>query len=246
MSKNYDNWERLVAAVLRREELKRIALSSSLESSTNNSESSSISSPTYDQSPQLPNFEALNNLSLERFLRVDKWEVKAKHSSAEALQRWRDLCGVEKLRVAVLISKAALQYIQGMQSSDYTVPKVQASGFQICGDELGSIVEGHDVEKLKFQGGTSGISEKLPTCPSIGLSVDNEALNRRQEISGINKFQESEARSFWVFVWKPFKICVTGQNVTEGEEAPPLLVYRQRKKSGGGGVDVAAGEADVG
>ncbi|KAL0431497.1 UNVERIFIED_CONTAM: Calcium-transporting ATPase 2, plasma membrane-type [Sesamum radiatum] len=161
----------------------------------------------------------------------DKWDVKAKHSSSEALQRWRDLCGVvknpkrrfrftanlskrdeaaamrktyqEKLRIAVLVSKAALHFITGMQLSEYTVPKeVQAAGFQICADELGSIVEGHDVKKLKLHDGVSHIAEKLATNASDGLSADAEALNRRQEIYGINKFQESKARSFWVFVWE--------------------------------------------
>ncbi|KAL3813687.1 hypothetical protein ACJIZ3_014955 [Penstemon smallii] len=162
----------------------------------------------------------------------EKWEVQPKHSSTEALQRWRELCGVvknpkrrfrftanlskryeaaamrktnqEKLRIAVLVSKAAFQFIQGMQPSDYTVPKdVKAAGFQICGDELGSIIESHDVKKLKFHGGACGIANKLATNESSGLSTtDSEALNRRQEIYGINKFQESEPRSFWVFVWE--------------------------------------------
>ncbi|KAL3833252.1 hypothetical protein ACJIZ3_007988 [Penstemon smallii] len=162
----------------------------------------------------------------------DNWEVQAKHSTTEALQRWRDLCGVvknpkrrfrftanlskryeaaamrktnqEKLRIAVLVSKAAFQFIQGVQPSDYTVPKeVQDAGFQICADELGSIVEGHEVKKLKFHGGVSGIIQKLATNESTGLSTTNpEALNRRQELYGINKFEESELKSFWVFVYE--------------------------------------------
>ncbi|KAI3451927.1 hypothetical protein Pfo_008592 [Paulownia fortunei] len=167
---------------------------------------------------------------MESFL-SDKWDVKPKHSSEEVLQRWRDLCGVvknpkrrfrftanlskryeaaamrktnqEKLRIAVLVSKAAFQFIQGMQPSDYTVPEeVQAAGFQICADELESIVEGHDVKKLKFHGGVSGIADKLATNSSNGLSTDSESLSRRREIYGTNKFQESEAQSFWVFVWE--------------------------------------------
>lgn len=91
-----------------------------------------------------------------------------------------------------------------MQPSDYSVPKeFTDAGYQICADELGSIVESHDVKKLKFHGGASGIAEKLTTNPSDGLSTkDVEALNRRQELFGINKFQESEVKSFWVFVWE--------------------------------------------
>ncbi|KAL8528824.1 hypothetical protein ACS0TY_006323 [Phlomoides rotata] len=161
----------------------------------------------------------------------DEWELQPKHASTDALQRWRNLVGVvknpkrrfrftanlskryeaaemrktnkEKLRIAVLVSKAAIEFIKGAQPSDYTVPKeVQASGFQICADELGSIVEKHDKKKIKFHGGVSGIVDKLTTNSTDGLPADSEALSRRQEIYGINKFQESKPRSFWVFVWE--------------------------------------------
>ncbi|KAL3525601.1 hypothetical protein ACH5RR_013973 [Cinchona calisaya] len=161
----------------------------------------------------------------------ENFEVKPKNSSEEVLQRWRNLCGVvknpkrrfrftanlskryeaaamrrtnqEKLRVAVLVSKAAFQFIQGVAPSDYTVPKeVQAAGFQLCGDELGSIVEGHDLKKLKFHGGVSGIVDKLATSTTNGIPTDEAALKCREEIYGINKFTESVARSFWVFVWE--------------------------------------------
>lgn len=161
----------------------------------------------------------------------ENFEVKPKNSSEEVLQRWRNLCGVvknpkrrfrftanlskryeaaamrrtnqEKLRIAVLVSKAAFQFIQGVAPSDYTVPKeVQEAGFQICGDELGSIVEGHDLKKLKFHGGVSGIGDKLATSTTNGIPTDAAALNRREEVYGINKFTESVARSFWVFVWE--------------------------------------------
>ncbi|PIN06164.1 Calcium transporting ATPase [Handroanthus impetiginosus] len=162
----------------------------------------------------------------------DQWEVNPKHSSEDALRRWRDLCGVvknrkrrfrftanlskrdevaamrktnqEKLRIAVLVSKAAYQFIQGVElSDDYSIPKeVQAAGFQICAEELASIVEGHDLKKLKLHGGASGIADKLATNASSGISTDSVALKCRQEIYGINKFQESEAQSFWVFVWE--------------------------------------------
>ena len=91
----------------------------------------------------------------------------------------------------------------GMQPSDYTVPEeVKAAGFGICGEELGSIVEGHDLKKLNIHGGVAGIAEKLSTSTLNGLSTDSDLLNRRQEIFGINKFTESEGRSFLVFVWE--------------------------------------------
>lgn len=110
----------------------------------------------------------------------------------------------EKLRIAVLVSKAALQFIQGITlHSEYVVPDVvKAAGFQIGADELGSIVEGHDVKKLRMHGGVDGIGNKLSTSTTNGLTTTEDRLKRRQEIYGINKFTESKVRSFWVFVWE--------------------------------------------
>lgn len=160
----------------------------------------------------------------------ENFGVKPKGSSEEVLQRWRKLCGVvknpkrrfrftanlskryeaaamrrtnqEKLRIAVLVSKAAFQFIQGVSPSDYAVPEeVKAAGFQICADELGSIVEGHDLKKLKFHGSVAGIAEKLSTSTSNGLN-DTDLFKKRKEIYGINKFSETQLRSFWIFVWE--------------------------------------------
>ncbi|KAH0915766.1 hypothetical protein HID58_030212 [Brassica napus] len=160
------------------------------------------------------------------------FDVKAKHSSEEALEKWRNLCGVvknpkrrfrftanlskryeaaamrrtnqEKLRIAVLVSKAAFQFISGVAPSDYTVPEeVKAAGFNICADELGSIVESHDVKKLKFHGGVDGLACKLKASPTEGLSTtDPSHLSQRQDLFGINKFAESELKSFWLFLWE--------------------------------------------
>ncbi|KAJ4839366.1 ATF/CREB activator [Turnera subulata] len=169
---------------------------------------------------------------MENYLNENFGEVKAKNSSEEALQRWRKLCWLvknrkrrfrftanlskrfeaeairrsnqEKLRVAVLVSKAALQFIHCLNlASDYTVPpEVEAAGFQICADELGSIVEGHDVKKLKIHGGAESIADKLSTSITNGVSASEDSLNRRKEIYGVNKFTESPPRGFWVFVWE--------------------------------------------
>ncbi|WOL01655.1 calcium-transporting ATPase 1, plasma membrane-type-like isoform X1 [Canna indica] len=169
---------------------------------------------------------------MESYLNENFGGVKPKHSSEEALQRWRKLCGVvknpkrrfrftanlskrseaaamkktnkEKLRVAVLVSRAALQFIKGVTlASEYTVPEeVKAAGFQICADESGSIVEGHDVKRLKIHGGIDGIADKLSTSIDNGLVASEDILRCRQQIYGINKFTESPVRSFWVFVWE--------------------------------------------
>ncbi|XP_008792678.1 calcium-transporting ATPase 10, plasma membrane-type-like isoform X2 [Phoenix dactylifera] len=158
--------------------------------------------------------------------------VKPKNSSEEALRRWRKLCSVvknpkrrfrftanlskrseaetmkrtnqEKLRIAVLVSKAALQFMHGVKVySEYVVPdEVEAAGFQIGADELGSIVEGHDVKKLKMHGGVEGIADKLSTSTTNGLTATEDALRRRQEVYGANRFTASKVQSFWVFVWE--------------------------------------------
>ncbi|KAK3136885.1 hypothetical protein QOZ80_5BG0444320 [Eleusine coracana subsp. coracana] len=170
---------------------------------------------------------------MESYLEENFGGVKAKNSSEEALRRWRRLCSVvknpkrrfrftanldkrgeaqaikhanhEKLRVAVLVSKAALQFLHGLSlRSEYVVPEeVKAAGFQICADELGSIVEGHDSKKLIIHGGVDGIAAKLATSQMDGLrTAEEDNIKRRQEIYGLNKFTESEVRSFWVFVWE--------------------------------------------
>ncbi|KAJ8765757.1 hypothetical protein K2173_014879 [Erythroxylum novogranatense] len=162
---------------------------------------------------------------------LTEFDVKSKHSSEQTLKKWREMCGLvknrkrrfrftanlpkrqeadvmrrtnlENLRIAVLVSKAAIQFVQGASPREYDIPeKVKAAGFGICGDELGSIVEGHDTKKLKFHGGVSGIAEKLSTSTTNGLPTDSALLSSRQEIFGINKFAESEGRGFWAFVWE--------------------------------------------
>lgn len=88
-------------------------------------------------------------------------------------------------------------------SSEYTAPEeVRAAGFEICADELGSVVEGRDVKKLKIHGGIEGISNKLATSLDEGLLTSEQLLNKRKEIYGINKFTESPPRGFWIFVWE--------------------------------------------
>ncbi|XP_047956483.1 calcium-transporting ATPase 1-like isoform X2 [Salvia hispanica] len=170
---------------------------------------------------------------MESLLR-EQWEVQHKHAPEEALQRWRGLCGVvknhkrrfrftanlskryeaaamrktnhEKFRVALLVSKAAFQFIQGMQPSDddYTIPKeVKDAGFKICAEELESIVEGHDLKKLKQHGGVTGVADKLATDSTTGIpSEDSDSLDRRRSVYGTNTFQESEQQSFWMFVYE--------------------------------------------
>ncbi|RLM62173.1 calcium-transporting ATPase 2, plasma membrane-type [Panicum miliaceum] len=169
---------------------------------------------------------------MESYLKENFGGVKAKHSSDEALGRWRNVVGVvknptrrfrftanldkrseaaamkrsnqEKLRVAVLVSKAALQFIHAMSHiADYTVPAdVAAAGFGVCAEEMSSVVESHDIKRLKTHGGVEGVLSKLSTSASDGLPASADKLAARQELFGVNRFAEAAARSFWVFVWE--------------------------------------------
>ncbi|KAF4361318.1 hypothetical protein G4B88_015910 [Cannabis sativa] len=171
-------------------------------------------------------------VKMESYFLEDFGDVKPKNSSEEALQRWRKLCWVvknpkrrfrftanlskrneadairrsnqEKFRVAVLVSQAALQFIHGLNLiSEYSVPEeVKDAGFEICADELGTIVEGRDVKKLTIHGGVEGIAGKLSTSPSSGIPTSEQLLCKRKEIYGINKFTESPVKGFLTFVWE--------------------------------------------
>uniref|UniRef100_J3LQU0 Calcium-transporting ATPase n=1 Tax=Oryza brachyantha TaxID=4533 RepID=J3LQU0_ORYBR len=110
----------------------------------------------------------------------------------------------ENLQVAALPSKATLEFEDGVSlRSAYVVPEdVQAAGFQIDADELASIVESRDTKKLAVHGQLGGIAHKLATSLTNGIVTDKDLLNQRQDIYGVNKFAETETRSFWEFVWE--------------------------------------------
>lgn len=172
---------------------------------------------------------------MENYLNESFSGVRPKNSSEEALRRWRKLCVLvknpkrrfrftanlskrseaeamkktnqEKLRIAILVSKAALQFIQASSAilprSEYIVSdEAQAAGFNIDAEELGSVVEDHDTKKLKLHGGIEGIASKLSTSTENGLFSDEDRLKCRQDVFGINKFTERKPRSFWIFVWE--------------------------------------------
>ncbi|EPS64491.1 hypothetical protein M569_10290, partial [Genlisea aurea] len=106
----------------------------------------------------------------------------------------------EKLRIAVLVSQAALSFIRGIT---YTVPEeVKRSGFEICPNELESIVEGHNARKLKLHGGVEGIGKKLSTSLTDGILASEERLILRRQTYGVNKFTESPTKGFWLLVWE--------------------------------------------
>nr|XP_043614838.1 calcium-transporting ATPase 2, plasma membrane-type-like [Erigeron canadensis] len=167
---------------------------------------------------------------MESYLNENFGGVKAKNSSQEVLQKWRDACGLVKnpkrrfrftaniekrneaadmiranknLRVAVLVSKAAFQLMQGAETSSYELPEeFKTAGFGISADEAGTLVESRNPEKLKNHGGVDGLANKLKTCTTNGLAMDDKQLTCRQELFGTNEFTERVQRSFLVFVWE--------------------------------------------
>uniref|UniRef100_A0A0D6QSZ9 Calcium-transporting ATPase n=1 Tax=Araucaria cunninghamii TaxID=56994 RepID=A0A0D6QSZ9_ARACU len=166
---------------------------------------------------------------MEKYLN-ENFGVEPKHSSEDALERWRKLCSItknrkrrfryvanlpnrydidkERLRVALLVSKAAFHFIDAGQSphSTYHVPDdVKSAGFGIDADELASIVEGHDNKKLSLHNGVEGIAEKLSTSTVDGIIANEDTLKLRQKVYGVNKFDEKPPRGFWIFVWEAFQ-----------------------------------------
>ncbi|KAL4583364.1 hypothetical protein LXL04_007935 [Taraxacum kok-saghyz] len=106
----------------------------------------------------------------------------------------------ESLRTLMLVSHAAIQFLNGIT---YSVPdEVKAAGFQIGPDELGSIVEGRSLEKLKGHDGVEGIVKKISTSTSNGISTSEDLLTRRKDIYGINQFTESPSKGFLVYIWE--------------------------------------------
>ncbi|KDP33170.1 hypothetical protein JCGZ_13435 [Jatropha curcas] len=111
-----------------------------------------------------------------------------RHGEVELQLRWIDIPGS-----------------RGVSLSDYIIPaEVREAGFGICADELGTIVQGHDMKRLILHGGIDGIANKISTSTANGLSTDNDLLNHRREVYGINECAKSETWSFWIFVWEAY------------------------------------------
>ncbi|KAF7824633.1 putative calcium-transporting ATPase 11, plasma membrane-type [Senna tora] len=168
---------------------------------------------------------------MEQYLR-DNFDVQPKRPSEAALRRWRSAVSVvknprrrfrmvadlakraeaeknrkklqEKIRVALYVQKAALQFIdagqRGRKTSTTTISKeVKESGFGIDPDELASICRSHDSKGLEHHGGVAGFARAINVTFKEGVS-SHEVLHR-QNIFGFNRLAEKPARGFWMFVW---------------------------------------------
>ncbi|KAG6524558.1 hypothetical protein ZIOFF_014471 [Zingiber officinale] len=106
----------------------------------------------------------------------------------------------EKIRVALYVQRAALQFIDAGAQTEYHLPEeVRSAGFCINPDELASIACGHDKKTLKKHGGVQGIARKI--CVSLDDGIKTTDISIRQEIYGVNKYDEKPPRSFWMYVW---------------------------------------------
>ncbi|XP_027349217.1 putative calcium-transporting ATPase 11, plasma membrane-type isoform X2 [Abrus precatorius] len=157
------------------------------------------------------------------------FELEHKNPSVEALRRWRSAVSFvknrrrrfrmvadldqrsraeqiqkgikEKIRIALYVQKAALQFIDGMmlQFQYLLSGEAREAGFGIHPDEIASIVHGHDYKNLNDIGGVEGIARKLSV--SVDGGVSEESIHSRQQIYGVNRYTEKPARTFFMFVW---------------------------------------------
>ncbi|XP_061338998.1 calcium-transporting ATPase 4, plasma membrane-type-like isoform X2 [Gastrolobium bilobum] len=167
---------------------------------------------------------------MEKHLLKD-FELDPKNPSVEALQRWRSAVTLvknrrrrfrmvadldkrsqaeqikqgikEKIRIALYVQKAALQFIDGMALSNRVEYKpseeAREAGFGIHPDDIASIVRSHDYKNLNNIGGVEAIARKLTV--SVDGGVSEESINRRQQIYGVNRYTEKPSRTFLMFVW---------------------------------------------
>ncbi|XP_050283502.1 calcium-transporting ATPase 4, plasma membrane-type-like isoform X3 [Quercus robur] len=166
---------------------------------------------------------------MERYLR-ENFDVESKNSSDEALRRWRSAVSMvknprrrfrmvadlakraeaerkrrklqEKIRVAVYVNKAALQFVGTIddKKTHYKLSnEVKDAGFGIEPDELASIVRTHDSKGLVSHGGLEGLARELSVSLKDGVVSSDIPL--RQNIYGLNRYVEKPSKSLWMFVW---------------------------------------------
>ncbi|KAF6154043.1 hypothetical protein GIB67_018965, partial [Kingdonia uniflora] len=107
----------------------------------------------------------------------------------------------EKIRVALFVQKAALQFIDGGIRQRYTPSiKVREAGFGIDLNDVAAIVQKRDNKTLSAFKGVEGIARNLSVLLEKG--VETSELPKREEIYGNNHFIGKLPKCFWVFVWE--------------------------------------------
>ncbi|KAI5311185.1 hypothetical protein L3X38_000389 [Prunus dulcis] len=165
---------------------------------------------------------------MEEYLRKN-FDVEPKRPSDEALMRWRSAVAVvknqpegfawspispsaprtkrkrknlqEKIRVAMYVQKAALQFIDAGNRGRYNLSKeVRDAGFGIEPDEIASFARSHDNKGLEGHGGIAGLAGDISV--SLKDGVVSSKIPVRQNIYGLNRYVEKPSKGFWMFFWE--------------------------------------------
>ncbi|XP_030494247.1 calcium-transporting ATPase 4, plasma membrane-type [Cannabis sativa] len=158
------------------------------------------------------------------------FSVESKHPSPEAQRKWRSAVALvrnprrrfrhvadlvkrseaqkkrksiqEKIRVALYVQKAALQFIDAGGRIEYKLSQeAREAGFDIHPDELAAIIRSHDVRAMNVHGRVPGIAKKVKV-ESLDDGVSEKDIPIRQKVFGLNRYAEKQARTFWMFVWE--------------------------------------------
>ncbi|XP_048442420.1 probable calcium-transporting ATPase 9, plasma membrane-type isoform X2 [Pyrus x bretschneideri] len=165
---------------------------------------------------------------MEEYLRTH-FDVEPKRPSEEALKRWRSAVSIvknptrrfrmvadlakraederkrknlqEKIRVALYVQKAALQFIDAGNRGGYNLSKeVKDAGFGIDPEEIASFARSHDTKGLEGHGGVSGLAGEVSV--SLKDGVVSSKIPIRQNIFGLNQYAEKPSKGFLMFLWE--------------------------------------------
>ncbi|KAM1877664.1 hypothetical protein ACFX14_039734 [Malus domestica] len=165
---------------------------------------------------------------MEEYLRTH-FDVEPKRPSEEALKRWRSAVSIvknptrrfrmvadlakraederkrknlqEKIRVALYVQKAALQFIDAGNRGGYNLSKeVKDAGFGIDPEEIASFARSHDTKGLEGHGGVSGLAGEVSV--SLKDGVVSSKIPIRQNIFGLNRYAEKPSKGFLMFLWE--------------------------------------------
>ncbi|KAL9409118.1 hypothetical protein AB3S75_047495 [Citrus x aurantiifolia] len=140
---------------------------------------------------------------MEKFWNWKDFDVEHKNPSEQALRRWRSAVSIvknrrrrfrmvadlvkrseaekkklkiqEKIRVALYVQKAALQFIDAAGRPEYKLSEeTREVGFLIEPDDLAAIVRGRDIKGLKSNDGVEGVAQKLSVSLNEGVGLATE------------------------------------------------------------------------
>ncbi|PUZ42528.1 hypothetical protein GQ55_9G589600 [Panicum hallii var. hallii] len=106
----------------------------------------------------------------------------------------------EKLRVALYVQKAALQFIDAARKAEHPLPELaRQCGFSVSAEELATVVRNHDTKSLRHHRGVDGMARKINVSLADGIKSDDTGI--RAEVYGANQYTEKPPRTFWMFLW---------------------------------------------